>query len=109
MVHISVFNILTVTCVSCQWLDGDGAEDEDVAEEGDEAGAVRGDDHQAIPLSLTTPLFVQDFFFLFFSQRKCVVKLSACFYFCFFLILYIKMLLVKRTNLTLCIITALMT
>lgn len=61
-IHTSVFNALTCTCVSSQWLDGDEAEDEGVAEEGDEAGVVQGDDHRVIHWLLTTPLFVQDFF-----------------------------------------------
>lgn len=52
-----------------QWLDGDEAEDEGVAEEGDEAGAARGDDHQAVHLLATTPLFVQEVFFFFFSEE----------------------------------------
>lgn len=60
-VHTSLFNELFL--VFSQWLDVDEAEDEDVAEEGDEAGVVQGDDYQAIHLLLTTPLFVQDFFF----------------------------------------------
>lgn len=49
--------------VSSQWLAGDEAEAEGVAEEGDEDGAVQGDDHQAGQLLLITQLFVQDFFF----------------------------------------------
>ena len=57
--------------VSSQWLDGDEAEDEGVAEEEDEAGVAQEDDHPAAHLLATTSLFVQDFFsFLFFFFLK---------------------------------------
>lgn len=49
--------------MSLQWLDGDEAEDEVVAEEGDEAGVAQGDNQQAAHLLPGTLLFVQDFFF----------------------------------------------
>lgn len=69
--------------VSSQWLDGDEAEDEGVAEEEDEAGVAQEDDHQAAHLLATTSLFVQDFFFLF-SQRKPFVNFHVfLFKFCF--------------------------
>lgn len=58
---------LTVTCLSSQWLEGDEAEDEDVAEEEDEVGAAQGDDRRVVHLLAPTPTVCTGFFF--FSQR----------------------------------------
>lgn len=75
---------LTVSSVSSQWLAGDEAEDEAVAEEGDEAGAARGDDRQAVRLLATTPLFVQDLFFLFSEETFCEFQCFFWFFFSYF-------------------------
>ncbi|TNN85664.1 Small nuclear ribonucleoprotein Sm D1 [Liparis tanakae] len=45
------------------WLDGDEAEDEAVAEEEDEVGVARGDNHHAPRFLATTPLLYRIFFF----------------------------------------------
>ena len=65
MFNNSHLHVLTVAHLSPQWLDGAGAEGEDVAEEEDEGEVDQGDDHKAIQLLLIIPLFVQDIFFFF--------------------------------------------
>lgn len=69
-------NVVTVARVCPQWLVGDEAEDEDVAEEGDEGGVDQEDDHKGPQLLLNTSLFVQDFFFSFFSNFPVSVLLA---------------------------------
>lgn len=58
-------NVVTVADVSPQWLDGDEAEDEGAAEDGDEAEVDQEDDYK-VPLFFNISLFVQDFFFLYY-------------------------------------------
>lgn len=54
-----------------------------MAEEEDEAEAVQGDEHQAVQLLLTSQLFVQEFFFLFFYSEKTFFEFQCGFSFIF--------------------------
>ena len=77
--------MLTVAHLSPQWLDGAGAEGEDVAEEEDEGEVDQGDDHKAIQLLLIIPLFVQDIFFFFNLSSQETICEFQCAFSCFFL------------------------
>lgn len=66
--------LLSIPCLSSQWLDGDEAEDEAVAEEGGEAGEAQGDNEQVACLLPDTSTVCTGFFF---SQEETFCEFSC--------------------------------
>lgn len=75
-----------------------------MAEEEAEDAAAPGDDSQGSTDAGHLPAVCTGFLCFFISRKKCLVNSLVCVFFFFFLILYIKMFLIRRKILSLQII-----